>query len=185
MHFLLGIHGKAKSGKDTAANYLVKNHGFIRNAFADPLKLAAQQMFFLTDAQTWSEELKDIELPYWGMSPRKMFQLLGTEGGRNVFGGDIWLKRWQFHYEQFAPFANYVTPDVRFDNEADLIRERGGIILHIQSERSSILTKEAQGHASEQGICMTVNDIIIENSGSFEALYMNLNSLMEALTHGE
>lgn len=36
--FIVGISGRAKSGKDTAADFLVKNHGFVKVAFADPIK---------------------------------------------------------------------------------------------------------------------------------------------------
>ena len=42
---ILGLVGFASSGKDTVADYLVRNHNFNRIAFADPLKDAASIIF--------------------------------------------------------------------------------------------------------------------------------------------
>jgi dephospho-CoA kinase len=55
---LIGITGKARSGKDTIARHLWAQHAFTRIAFADPLKLAAQSIFGLTHDQTWNDDLK-------------------------------------------------------------------------------------------------------------------------------
>lgn len=181
-HLRIGIHGKARSGKDTVAKYLIENHGFIRNAFADPLKRAGQQMFMLTEEQTWSDELKEQVIKYWGLSPREMFQKLGTEGGRNVFGDDLWLRRWDIHFQTFSPVSSYVTPDVRFENEGVFLRERGFTIIHLTSGRTSGLAAQAKKHASEMGIpFLEGQDVHIDNSGSFSDLYAQLDFLMEAL----
>lgn len=186
MFQLIGIHGKARSGKDTVAKYLVERHGFMRNAFADPLKLAAKQMFCLTDAQTWQDDMKEVVIPYWGRSPRQIFQLLGTEGGRQVFGEDLWLRRWNYHYEQFGPVCNYVTPDVRFGNEADLIRNLGGRLIHLQSNRNHAgLADMTKLHASEQGLRVLPDDFVIDNSGSFNDLYNAIDELMERFANGD
>ena len=91
---LIGITGEARSGKDTIAKHLWAEYGFTRIAFADPLKLAAQQMFGLSHAQTWDDSLKEVVIPHWGMTPRKIFQLMGTEASKPVFGEDVWVKRW-------------------------------------------------------------------------------------------
>ena len=41
----VGISGKMRSGKDTIAEYMVRNHGFVRVALADRLKELACEMF--------------------------------------------------------------------------------------------------------------------------------------------
>lgn len=41
---VIGIAGLARSGKSTAAAHLVKNHGFVRVRFADPLKAMARAL---------------------------------------------------------------------------------------------------------------------------------------------
>ena len=52
---LIGITGKAGVGKDTVAEHLWHKHSFVRIGLADPLKRAAQEIFGLTDEQTWSK----------------------------------------------------------------------------------------------------------------------------------
>lgn len=186
MFYLLGIAGAARSGKDTVADYLVTNHGFIRNGLADPLKRAAQQMFFLSDAQRDSGELKELVIPYWGMSPREMFQKLGTEGGRLVFGDDLWLKRWTYHYNTFKDFTNYITPDVRFPNEADHMRGLGGTIIHItRASARSLLIGETHKHASETPLAVHANDFVIVNDGSKAELFAKLDNVIASLPDWE
>ena len=176
---LNGIHGKARTGKDTAARYLVENHGFLRRAFADPLKLAAQQMFGLSEDETWSEEIKDVVIPYWGRSPRNLFQLLGTEGGRNVFGEDLWTQVWGKFYMEHREHMHIVVPDVRFDNEADLIRSLVGQIIILTSNRATTLSNTAQKHASEAGIKPSSEDIPLDNSKTYQALYARLDQIID------
>ncbi len=50
---LVLLVGQAGSGKDTVADFLVKNHGAIAISQADPLKRFAQQVFQFTDQQLW------------------------------------------------------------------------------------------------------------------------------------
>lgn len=180
MH-LIGIHGKARSGKDTVAKYLVNEHGYVKSAFADPVKRAAAAMFGLSEEETFSDELKEVVIPYWGMSPRQMFQKVGTEGGRDVFGDDLWLRRWMKFYDEYHDVSSIVVSDLRFDNEADLIRERGGLVLHLTSNRPSALTTTAAAHASEAGIKFVPGDHRIHNDGSFQALYAKVDQLLVCL----
>lgn len=42
---LIAISGRAGSGKDTAADFLVKNHGFVKVAFADPIKRVCLEVY--------------------------------------------------------------------------------------------------------------------------------------------
>jgi len=37
---ILGLSGYAQSGKDTIADYLVKNYGYTKISFADPIRKA-------------------------------------------------------------------------------------------------------------------------------------------------
>ena len=37
---IVGLSGYARSGKDTIADYLVENHGFIKLSFATPMRQA-------------------------------------------------------------------------------------------------------------------------------------------------
>ena len=46
---LVGITGKAGSGKDTVGDYLVKSHGFKKIALADPIKRLVKDVFVLDE----------------------------------------------------------------------------------------------------------------------------------------
>lgn len=50
---IIGFCGQAGSGKDTAADLLVKNHGFAKVALADPLKRICWDVFNFTEEQLW------------------------------------------------------------------------------------------------------------------------------------
>ena len=129
---LIGITGKARSGKDAIAKFAWSQYGFTRIAFADAVKLSAQAKFGLTAAQTWDDELKEVVIPHWNMTPRQMFQMEGTEAGRNVFGGDLWIKRFMLSYNLLKDTDDIIVPDVRFDNEAEALRSLGGIIIEVR-----------------------------------------------------
>lgn len=175
---LIGLTGKARSGKDTVAKILWTNLGFTRLAFADPVKLAAQKMFGLTEQQTWSDELKEVVIPHWNMTPRQMFQRLGTEAGRDVFGPDLWIKRLAISYSLLCHTDDIVISDVRFDEEAESIRKAGGVI--IQVVRGDGLSGEEAGHRSEQGLSLPP-DYIIFNDDSLEVLAANVLALVKGI----
>ena len=84
---LIGLAGKARTGKDTVARYLAAHLSLISYAFADPLKQALAGMFHLTAAQLEGAE-KEQPLPWLGKAPRELMQLLGTDlaGGIDHMG---------------------------------------------------------------------------------------------------
>lgn len=172
---LIGITGKARSGKDTLARFGFTQYGFTRIAFADPLKLAAQHIFGLSHEQTWDDDLKEVVIPFWNMSPRQMFQLLGTESVKGTFGDDTWMKRWILSYSLMRETDDIVVPDVRCDIEADGIRKLGGVIIEVQ--RGVGLNGSTGDHASERGLS-TLPDFTIDNNGTLEELYAAFDAIV-------
>ncbi|MDI1333145.1 deoxynucleotide monophosphate kinase [Pseudomonas sp.] len=92
MKKIIGLAAVARSGKDTVANILLSNENVAAYALADPLKSGCQHLFGLTDAQTWEDNYKEVEIPLWGRSPRQLFQEVGTEWMRN-HNPEFWLMR--------------------------------------------------------------------------------------------
>ena len=175
---LIGLSGKARSGKDTVANHLWLHHEFTRIAFADPLKQGVKAMFGLTYDQTFDDALKEVMIEHWGMTPRRMFQLMGTEAIRNTFGQDVWCKRFMLSYDLLKDTDNVVVPDVRFDNEAELIRSLGGVIVEIR--RGTGLAGEAGAHISEAGLS-EAPEIVINNDSTLENLGLVTDQLVAVL----
>lgn len=98
---LIGISGQAGSGKDTCADFLVKEYDFAKVAFADPLKRICKDVFDFSDIQLWgASEFRNTEDTRYPRSidsqtngyltPRYALQTLGSEWGRDCYG-DIWV----------------------------------------------------------------------------------------------
>jgi hypothetical protein len=58
-----------------------------------------------------------------------------------------------------------VVTDVRFDNEAIFIRNRGGVIINIVRDKQDIIENR---HSSEGGLRSDNIDLTIHNNGSIE-----------------
>jgi hypothetical protein len=161
---LVGITGKAGAGKDTIADYLVREHGFTKLSFAGPLKamLAAAGM-----PEPADRAVKELPVEGFDFTWREAAQKLGTEWGRGL-DPDIWAKVVEQQIETLAgewrpSLSRFVLSDVRFENEAAMIRRLGGKVLHVTG-RAVELGANA-GHASEAGVAFAGGDIEINNSG--------------------
>jgi len=164
---LIGLSGAAGSGKSTAAQYLHDAHRYQRKRFAQPLKDALRRILqsAMLDDHTIERMIEgDLkEAParvLLGKSPREAMQTLGTEWGRNCIGGDFWVNLMRHALDTSKRGSLIVIEDVRFDNEAALIRDYGGKIIHMEG-RGGI----AGPHPSEYGVCVTP-DMTCYNGGS-------------------
>jgi hypothetical protein len=158
--FVAGIAGKAGSGKDTCAAFLV-DRGFKRYAFADPIKSTINPLFGWGSRHAFGDLKEEVD-PYWGVSPRYVYQVFGTEFARELIRDDFWLKVAELHLRD-VPLV--VIPDVRFENEATWVRKHG-VLFHLYSNRSA----NALAHKSEAGVERKPEDFRILNYGSREDL---------------
>lgn len=160
---IIGLYSDAPGhGKTTAAQYLQYNHDFDRISFADPLRSAIYSILIdlgLDSGEAFSAMTRDKDalIPSVGVSARHMLRTLGTEWGRSCVHPEIWLKCWSNTVQRSH---RVVTDDVRFPNEAELIRERGGVIWRIH--RPGIDTDSS--HAS---------DGALQNWDGFAAVIVN------------
>lgn len=133
---IIGICGLAGSGKGTVADYLDNHYGMRKISFADKLKDGVACIFdmprHLLEGDTKeSREWREIEDPFWKVTPRYILQRMGTECMRHGFDDLIWVKLVQRTLIE-NPNIDFVIPDVRFENEIDMIREVGGEIWWIR-----------------------------------------------------
>ena len=133
--------GLIGTGKDTVADILVNNYNFIKVSFADKLKDGVATVFSwdremlegtTDESRTWREQKDE----FWSretnehITPRLVLQMFGTDCMRNGFYNGIWVS---IVKQQIInnPNKNFVIPDVRFPNEAKMIKEVNGEVWRI------------------------------------------------------
>lgn len=124
---IIGVGFQMQMGKDTIGKYLVEQHGFVRLAFADPLKDAATAIFGFDREKVEHADYKAEVDPYWQETRRRMLQVLGTECMRKGFRDDVWVRALERRIAALPSGARgVVVTDVRFRNEVDAIKSWGG-----------------------------------------------------------
>lgn len=179
---IIGISGKAGSGKDTAAKMLevlyanpdisyedfankrYKNFADIQIVhFADSLKETAQVLFRIGEWETNTQEGKKTTINWIGKTVRELLQGIG-QGLRDAIDFDLWVK---ILFANTEDWSNYIIADVRYPNEVKAIKERNGILLRIDRKGAG-----AGNHSSETALDDYKEwDVHIENNGSIEDLF--------------
>ena len=144
---LIGLGHRARSGKDTAADFLVANYGFKKIAFADLLKKVVNDMHGWDHRHAYGD-LKEVVDEFWGYSPRHAYQKVGTEGVRSVLRDDFWIMAaWRIIQRLTKEgVVGVVVTDVRFPNEANFLRSKDALAVHVIRDLPP-LTSDA--HVSE------------------------------------
>ncbi|MGP3686216.1 hypothetical protein ACTVZO_16170 [Streptomyces sp. IBSNAI002] len=181
---LVGFAGAARSGKDTAADVLL-SAGWQRKAFADKVKEMLYALDPLMVEKEYAEGVTSLryEVDGYGWETtkdvypevRRYLQQLGTEGGRAVLGENVWVDALLRDYESWGPT---VITDVRFPNEADAIRSRGGLVLLVERAGQDHIAHA--GHASENALAGYAFDGVIRNDGTVWDLYEGVREAINA-----
>ncbi len=190
---LIGIVGLIGSGKDTAAEHLVTQHGYIRDSFAKSLKDAVSAMFNwdremlegnTESSRHWREQPDTFWSEKFGkpVPPRWVLQHFGTEVMRGNMYDSIWVDSCIGRYKG----QNTVISDTRFPNEVKKIREHGGIIILVKRGADpEWFTNYVEGnieptgiHSSEYAWAKEEFDYVIENNGTKEQLSAKIDELL-------
>ena len=190
---IIGVCGLIGSGKGTVSDILIEERGFIKVSFADSLKDVVASVFSwdrallegdTDESREWREQVDQwwsVKLDIPNVTPRWVLQQWGTEGGRDAFHQDIWIRSLERKMFQ-NPDANYVIPDTRFPNEVDMIQNLGGQVWRVRRgadprwfSRYRLRDKKPHSiHPSEWMWAKTKFDRIIENNGTLEDLRSNI-----------
>lgn len=172
---MIGITGRARSGKDTVASLIFSRCWGRRYAFADHLKKVVMVKFGLTEEDVNTQKGKDKYLSQFGMTVGEVLQKEGTEATRYVYGSNFWVDRLMNKILMDKVVEEYdflpIITDVRFDNEALAIKNRGGLVLEVVrpcGER--FVGGRDPNHASEQPISRELVDFTICNDGTLGQL---------------
>lgn len=170
---IIGLAGKAGSGKDTVADYLVANYGFEKISFSKPLKDMLSAAGF---PEPTNRDDKETNIPGYNFSWRHMAQTLGTEWGRVCLDQNFWVDT---AMRGVYSNKNYVFSDVRFENEADAIRKAGGIVIHLLGRQSDLGSNGE--HISEKPLVQIGKDIMLLNQNTKQHLFTTVDCFMESI----
>lgn len=167
MH-LLGLTGLKQSGKDTVLKCireLMPNKLITRVNFADTLKAEV--------ANACGVEVDYID------ANKEHFRLIlqgwGTDFRRQLYGEDYWLIRWANSVNRLVPTPHIlVVTDVRFLNEAGLVRTLNGIVWRVV--RAHVTSDLHQSETEQNSIKV---DATIINSSSLDNLKQQTKTLLE------
>ena len=129
---LIGFAGKMETGKTTAAEFLIDRYGFEKMSFATPLKKAVADLFEWNLEDLNDYGFKETVDPYWEVSPREVLQKFGTEFIREMINPDFWAMKLESRLVNRISKYNIVIDDIRFEEEADVIHDHGGIVILLE-----------------------------------------------------
>jgi hypothetical protein len=176
---IVGLSGYARTGKDEFAAVLVEEYDFIRVAFADKLR---EVIYALNPIVLWDNDYaKSDSVPDymplqwvineytwdnykatgWGKHIRVYLQRLGTEAGRETLWDSIWVDA---AFANLPEDARVVVTDMRFPNEADAVRDRGGLTVRIHRDGVG----PVNDHPSETSLDDYAFDYHVDNDGTLE-----------------
>ena len=158
---IIGIAGKAGSGKDTVAALIAEAEPTTVMSFATPIKEAAMLIFAphgITHDQVYGpSELRNTQIGDLcrpdgePLTVRHVLQTLGTDWGRKCCYPNIWVDLALRAAQQAN--ALVVFTDCRFDNEFQALHAAGAQLWHVdRPDHTSGLSDQAASHASEQDL---------------------------------
>jgi hypothetical protein len=173
---IIGLVARAEHGKDTAADYLVEKHGFVKKAFAEPLK----SMLIVEGYCTYEEcYVKKTE------KSRLLMQVVG-DLFRKYVSIDYFVKELinspfiRVNTNKYlTERKNVVISDIRMHNEAEAIKDAGGILIKIERLNADGTEYRAKNtnhnHPSEKFVDEIGYDFIIEaKSGEVDKIKQSI-----------
>lgn len=192
---LIGLIGKKRTGKNHTAR-LLGRFGYREAAFADPLRDMAvaidpvigwdrftDRPIHYTDAlNRYGYEAAKERFPEF----RRFLQRLGTEGVREtlgekyglreLLGDDVWIVLAEKRID--SSDERLVFTDVRFPNEAELIRRKGGATVRVVRPDLPPSTDE---HPSEIALDDYEPDATLHNDSTPAGLSEAVDALVDKI----
>ena len=199
---IIGICGLIGSGKDTTADYLVNVHQYRRDSYANTLKDVVSAVFgwprdMLEGRTKHSREWREQVDAWWAtrlgmpdLTPRYVLQYWGTDVLRNHFHNDIWIASMENKLRTMQD--DIVISDCRFPNEIKSIKNAGGLVIRVQRGpdpewfvntadyfKGKCDLPDNLPHASEWSWVGTEFDAVLDNNGTMDSLFQQVNDLVQ------
>lgn len=183
--------------------YCAKKSKFQIKKFAGKLKEVAS-LITGVPVEMWEDQsFKQGRMPYgWGMTYREFLQKLGTEAMRDGLHKDVWVNALFADYKPttqienacyksagirvFEDYPLWIITDMRFPNEMEDVKERGGITIRVKRTPTTIIngvkyfigTDGLPEHPSETALDDAEFDYEIINDGSIEDLIEKVREIL-------
>lgn len=127
MKQIIGLVGFPRSGKDAAADTLVKMHGYTRVAFGDGVK----NLLLAIDPE-FQDDIRILEASKIAGNKRTREKLQNLGEVLRSFDPDFWVKTAMEHIKALPEDAKVVITDIRYQNEFHLVKDMGGEVIGIK-----------------------------------------------------
>jgi len=186
---IVAISGKIGSGKSTVGEIFEKN-GFELDSFAKSVKDICCILFgydrniiegSTPEDRKWRETIdkKNTNLIGKDFTPRDAMVLVGTEFGRNMIHPNIWIETL---FNRYDKNKHLLITDLRFPNEYEEIKKRGGIVIRINRHNLTKLTNlNSSNHISECALDNHNFDYVINNDGTLYDLETNVLNIINEI----
>jgi len=184
---IIGIAGKARSGKDQLAIYLWNFFSekykieFVFDAFANELKKMCVKQFGLTREQLWGEHkermtrygknemgrlgISSNPADYW--TPREIMQAVGAF--YRTIDYDFWVKKLDANFQK-SEQKDIIITDIRHINECEYVKKNGVLIKIFRNDLQKIHGMDHESEVSLDGKPDHYFDVVIDNSGTLDDL---------------
>jgi len=191
---IVGISGKARSGKNTFADFLVDafysnfKREFELMAFADELKYLCGWHFNLSYEQLWGSAKEEIDQRYTKGSggfwtAREIMQAVG-ELYRSIHF-DYWVEALDKAIKDSGN-TDIIITDVRYPNELSYIKDNGGVLIRICRDRApKIHGSDHPSECSLDSFSDDVFDLVIQNNKSLDDLRLIAKETAEFIIYLE
>ncbi|ACV62731.1 hypothetical protein Dtox_1885 [Desulfofarcimen acetoxidans DSM 771] len=167
----IALTGRMRSGKDLVGDYLVTRYCFTRYALGDGVRLVCRLLYPEAVAEG---------------KPRQLYQAVG-QGLRSI-DPNVWIKYVSRNIAQDG-LEDIVITDVRQQNEVDMLRRAGFIIVRVNASCQTRLKRMVAcgdifdmadlNHETELHIDTFAVDYEIFNDGDMEGLYQQIERLLK------
>ena len=175
----IGLIGRLRSGKDSAADYIRSNPRMVRLAFADNMKKSSRRLFPNIDTkgknrrhlQEFAEKMREIDENVWVNSLNEDMQLFKNIGAES-----------------------FIVTDIRHPNELEWAIENGFTIIKVEADEAirierarasgEIFTAADLEHETERACDELEADYIVTNNGTLEEFYAQLDAIIDEIKRG-
>ena len=160
-------------------------------SMAEPLKNMVMELFDLKRSNCWgsqSDKAEPIdhlerinpELPWTG---RRLLEFIGTDVMRNIYP-DIWVsaverRLWSLGLgDSGSPVIPAAICDLRFENEAHMVRRLGGVVIRVSVPGEESGTEHISGQWFKDA---NVDGEVIARRGDIEGLKAQLMNVLRGM----